>query len=172
MRLTDLLRSRSRPDADVSAAGEQEHDRPRGVLLQPLPGGFGLRHPDTRAALQWDGDPYLQSIGARVVRPEVSAEHLDAFRSSACEPGQPVELVAYGASIGCWTADRSQEIGRIPVERAATLATTLRTGRRLRGTVIWEARTADGMRTDLRILITPSDVELVVHLPDHHVQLP
>lgn len=137
---------------------------PSRIGLQPLgEPGFGLRDPDTGEALLVD-DPSLQERGVVVADLEGIGERRDTERVRATRPGSVLRLSATGRRVTVYDESGRLDIGYLEEALGAAVSEALRKGADLRALSLWEVNTVDGQRTELKILIVPAHVELVLNV--------
>lgn len=156
-----LERFRSGDTATAPPLPEPTVDEAQLLLRSLGENGFGLRDPETELPIRAD-DPALADMGAFVVVLEDIAERRDTSRCLASAPGRELTLVPDGGDVVVHDADGRYDIGMVPSDVAPALAEALRSGASYRAISIWELKALDGSRTELRVLIVPDAVELIL----------
>lgn len=136
---------------------------PAALALQPLgEAGFGLRHPEDGSAVANDGD-YMEELGGVVTSLEDIGPRRDDARVLASAPGQVLSLVPEGTRrVAIYDRTGRHDIGYLDGDTSAAVAAALDAGIALRAVSLWETRAMDGQRTELRVLIVPPHVDLIV----------
>lgn len=159
MRLLDRFRSGSTATATELPAPSAEGGT---LLLRSLgENGFGLRDPETELPIRAD-DAALAELGAFMVVLEDIADRRDAMRCVTSAPGQELSLVPDGRDVIVYDADERYDIGMVPSDVGPALADALRGGVAYRALSLWEVKALDGARSELRVLIVPDTVELIL----------
>lgn len=157
------------PRAWFDRTSPEESNR---IGLQPLGDhGFGLRDPDTGEALRVD-DPILEERGAVVADLEGIAERRDDERVRASRPGSVLRLSASGRRVTVYDESGRLDVGCLEDSLGATVSEALRRHVDLRALSLWETNTVDGKRTELKILIVPAHVNIVLNvMPERVIDL-
>jgi hypothetical protein len=163
MRLLDRFRTASGSSTTLSLLPDGEPGR---LLLRSLgDNGFGLRDADTEEPLRAD-DPAVDEMGVIIATLENIGDRRDALRCTLSAPGQPLRLVPEGKGVVVYDASGEHDIGDIPADVAPDLADALRAGVGHRAVSLWEVRALDGSRSELRVLIVPSRITLIIGVDD------
>lgn len=157
------------PDAWFGRTAPEGSNR---IGLQPLGDhGFGLRDPDTGEALLVD-DPILEERGVVVANLEGIAERRDDERVRASRPGSVLRFAASGRRVTIYDESGRLDIGCLEDSLGATVSEALRRRVDLRALSLWETNTVDGKRTELKILIVPAHVSIVLNvMPERIIDL-
>jgi hypothetical protein len=132
------------------------------LALQPLgEAGYGLRDPDTGESLLVD-DPVLEARGAVVTSLEGIAERRDPERIEASRPGSVLQLSPEGRHVTVYDGSGTLDIGYLNEDLSVAVREALRKGADLFALSLWEIDKADGQRTELKVLLVPTHLELVL----------
>lgn len=127
--------------------------------------GWVFKDPETGDPIRYDDD-CLAEAGAMVIRAAGVSYRPDNLQADAFRPGQPLSLILEAQNphdpnaVAIWDARRDRQVGYVPRQMAAELASRLRKGERLQASCLAEFVRQTGERCGLRVLIAPPGFRL------------